>query len=65
MQFDLLTLIAIQYDECIFMFNYCLDRNKVFHFRYQEIIVKQVGIPVGCIPPASVATVNRMTDRQV
>ena len=26
-------------------------------------IRKQVCIPVGCVPPASVATVNRMTDR--
>ena len=65
MQFDLLTLIAIQYDECIFMLNYCLDRNKVFHFDIRKLLSNKVGIPVGCVPPASVATVNRMTDRQV
>ena len=34
-------------------------------FRDHQIIIKLDSIPVGCVPPASVATLNRMTDRQV
>ena len=30
---------------------------------HELLFVKQVCIPVGCVPPASVATVNRMTDK--
>ena len=36
-----------------------------FHAVFGKHYAKQVCIPVGCVSPASVATVNRMTDRQV
>ena len=48
-------------------------REKLIHNSLHSVILvysiqhekEQVCIPVGCVPPTSVATVNRMTDRQV
>ena len=38
----------------------CYLTDNYLYCRTQS---EQVCIPVGCVPPASVATVNRMTDR--
>ena len=37
----------------------------LFSCSFSQTIVKQVCIPVGCVPPTSVATMNRMTDRKM